>query len=183
MKLVVLTGASGSGKTTLARAAGMRLGGQIEVCFFDSIAVPPMEQMVAEYGSGEAWQRAKTIAWMRKIAPIVHSGRRVLLEGQSRFSFLEEAVAAAGINDCRMILLDCDDAARVHRLTVERRQPDLASEEMMSWARHLRAEAERGGYEILDTTDTPLETCVDQICRLFRAPGCQEGPHQAGKDV
>ncbi len=167
MKLIVLTGASGSGKTTLARATGARLGGQIEVRFFDSIGVPPAEQRIAEYGSDGGWQRTKTVEWMQRIAPIVQSGRNLLFEGQTRFSFLNEAIAAANIVGCRLILVDCDDATRTHRLVVERRQPELANSTMLSWARFLRGEAERGGHEILDTSASSLDMCIERICRHF----------------
>jgi shikimate kinase len=105
MPLVVLTGASGSGKTTLARAIAARRGGEIDVHFFDSVGVPPVEQTIAEHGSGEGWQRAKTIEWMHRLVPIVRGGRKVLLEG--------------------------------------------------------------GGYEILDTSLSALDVCIERICRHF----------------
>ena len=165
--LVVLTGASGSGKTTLARAVAARLDSHLDVFFFDSIGVPSAERMLAEHGSGEGWQRATTIQWMHRIVLLVESGRSVLLEGQTRFSFLNEAIAAAKIVDYRLILVDCDDPTRTRRLVVERRQSELANATMLSWARFLRDEAERGGYEILDTSAKSLDMCVDQICRHF----------------
>ncbi len=167
MSLVVLTGASGAGKTTLARAIAARRRGEIEVHFFDSVGVPTVEQMIAEYGSGEGWQRAKTVEWMHRLAPSARSGRNVLLEGQTRIAFLKEAVEAAGLIQYRIILVDCDDATRTHRLVAERNQPDLANPTMLSWARFLRDEAERGGHEILDTTAKSLDICVEHICRHF----------------
>ena len=167
MTLVVLTGASGSGKTTIARAIEARRGGQIEVRFFDSMGVPPPEQMLAEHGSGEGWQRATTVQWLHLIAPLLQSGRNVLFEGQTRFSFLYEGVAAAKIVDYRLILVDCDDATRTRRLVAERKQPELANPTMLSWARFLRDEAERGGHEILDTSASSLDMCIERICRHF----------------
>jgi dephospho-CoA kinase len=165
--LVVLTGASGSGKTTLAHAAEVRLGGKIDVRYFDSVGVPSTCQMIAEHGSGEGWQRATTVQWMHRIGALVQSGRKVLFEGQTRFSFLYEAVAAAKVVDYRLILVDCDDATRTRRLVAERRQPELANPTMMNWARFLRDEAERGGHEVLDTSAKSLDMCVDLICRHF----------------
>jgi hypothetical protein len=165
--LVVLTGASGSGKTTLAQAIAMRRGDEIDVHFFDSIGVPSAEQMIAEYGSGEGWQRAKTIEWMHRLAPPVQAGRNVLFDGQTRFAFLNEAIAAAGIVDFSLILGDCDDATRMRRLIVERRQPKLANPTMLSWAKFLRDEAERGGHEILDTSAKSIDMCINLICGHF----------------
>ncbi len=167
MTLVVLTGASGSGKTTLARAIAGRRGAEIAVHFFDLIGVPPAEQRIAQYGSGEGWQRATTIAWMHRLAPLMEERRNVLFEGQTRFAFLYAAIAAANIVDYRLMLVDCDDATRMHRLVVERRQPELANPTMLDWARFLRDEAKRGGHEILDTSGKSLDICVDQICRHF----------------
>jgi predicted ATPase len=159
--LVVLTGASGSGKTTLARAIEARRGKQIEVRCFDSIGVPPAELRA------EGWQRATTIQWMHQIASVLRSGRSVLFEGQTRFSFLKEAIAATSIVDYRLVLVDCDDATRARRLVTEREQPELATMMMMTWARFLRDEARRGGHEILDTSDTSLKLCIERVCRHF----------------
>src|SRR5258708_3926101 len=80
--LVVLTGASGAGKTTLGRFIQEHHSATHDVIFFDSIGVPSIEQMEREYGSGEAWQRAMTIAWMERISTILSNGRPVLFEGQ-----------------------------------------------------------------------------------------------------
>jgi shikimate kinase len=167
MSLIVLSGASGSGKTTIARAIAARRDRQVDVHFFDSIGVPPVEQMIAEQGSGEGWQRAKTVEWVHRLAPSVLSGRNVLLEGQTRIAFLNDAVVAAGLAQYRIIFVDCDDATRTHRLVAERGQPELANPTMLDWARFLRDEAERGGYEILDTSANSLDVCIERICRHF----------------
>ncbi len=149
--LVVLTGASGSGKTTIARRVEAEAGGKCEVHFFDSVGVPTPEQMIAEFGSGEAWQRATTFAWMERIAAILLGGRSVLLEGQIRIAFLQEALHALSIRLSAVILVDCDDGVRVARLREERGQPELANEDMLSWAAYLRQEARTAGVEVLDT--------------------------------
>ncbi|HET6411235.1 MAG TPA: AAA family ATPase [Anaeromyxobacter sp.] len=163
MPLVVLIGASGSGKTTIARAIEERYSEEIEVLYFDRIGVPPPERMITEYGSGEEWQRAKTIEWMAKLAPLCRSGRRLLFEGQTRLSFLAEGTAAAGGFDYLPIVVDCDDETRSTRLSLERKQPELANGNMLDWARHLRHEALRSGCEILDTSILSLEQCIDHV--------------------
>jgi hypothetical protein len=168
MPLVVLTGASGSGKTTIARGVEARHPGLATVLFFDSIGVPAAEQMVAEYGSGEAWQRAMTLQWMKHIAAMPAPGHSVLFEGQSRLAFLQEGIVAASLTNARIILLDCDDTTRTRRLEVDRRQPELANPTMMNWAKFLRAEADRAGCEILDTSHATLEACIERVCALLR---------------
>jgi adenylate kinase family enzyme len=160
---VVLIGASGSGKTTIARAIEQRCSDRVEVFYFDWIGVPPVERMIAEYGSAEGWQRAKTIEWMAKLAPLSRSGRGLLFEGQTRLSFLKEAAEAAGGPAYLPILVDCDDETRSKRLLRGRKQPALANENMMGWARYLRREAGRSGCEVLDNSTRSLEWRISYV--------------------
>jgi dephospho-CoA kinase len=149
--LVLLTGASGAGKTTIAQSVqNLRLP-SCEVHFFDSIGVPPVEQMRRDFGSGPAWQRAMTLQWIRRIRTILDQGISVLFEGQMRIAFIREALAENEITSAHVILVDCDDATRAQRLRVHRSQPDLANSDMMNWARYLRQEASAGDIRILDT--------------------------------
>ena len=161
--LVVLIGASGSGKTTIARAIEDRFAASVDVFFFDRIGVPSLEQMIAGYGSGEGWQRAKTVEWIAKLAQAVKTGRKVLFEGQMRLAFLAEGAAAAGALDYLPILVDCDDEIRSKRLITDRGQPELANEEMMIWARYLRREAKDNSCEVLDTSLLSLDEAVSYV--------------------
>ncbi|WP_348642642.1 GNAT family N-acetyltransferase [Neorhizobium sp. P12A] len=170
MTLVILIGASGSGKTTLAKAVSERWRDEIDVLHFDSIGVPPVEEMIAVHGSPEAWQRAATVEWMRRLADMAKDGRHILFEGQTRLSFLAEGAAAAGVLPYVPILVDCDDATRTRRLSVDRAQPELANPDMMNWAAYLRAEAQQSGCEIFDTSDRGLEDCLAYLLERFRSP-------------
>jgi adenylate kinase family enzyme len=136
-RLVILTGASGSGKTTLARHFRERSGGDCEVFFFDSIGVPKLETMHADYAGPEAWQRAMTLQWVASIGAVLSAGRPVLFEGQMRIAFIREALSAQQIENARVILVDCDDATRAARLHITRSQLGLANPAMMNWARYL----------------------------------------------
>jgi RNase adaptor protein for sRNA GlmZ degradation len=168
MTLIVLTGASGSGKTAIADAIAERYPDDLAVYRFDSIGVPPVEVMIRDHGSPEAWQRDKTIEWMARLAKVAQNGKPVLFEGQMRISFIAEAGAAAGIDGYRLLLVDCDDATRAQRLTIGRRQPELADQNMMNWAAYLRTEAVLNGYEIFDTSQLSLDQCVDRVLDHLR---------------
>jgi predicted kinase len=165
--LVVLTGASGSGKTTLARHVQLCHLVAVDVIFFDSIGVPPIDQMARDCGSPEAWQRAQTQTWFGKISKILATGRTVLFEGQMRIAFILEALAEVGITGARLILVDCDDDVRQGRLKNDRNQPELANPTMMHWAKYLREEAKTAGIEILDTGRFSVTDCTRYICRCF----------------
>ena len=168
MRFVVLIGASGSGKTAIASAIEKRYGDDVRVFYFDRIGVPSVDRMIAECGSGEAWQRAKTFEWMTRLAPLCGSGHGLLLEGQSRLSFLAEAAEAAGITDYSPILVDCDDETRARRLSLDRRQPELVNEEMMTWADYLRRDAKERSCDILDTSRLVLDQCVAYVIARLR---------------
>ncbi|MCJ9694900.1 AAA family ATPase [Rhizobium sp. PRIMUS64] len=168
MPLVILTGASGAGKTTIAEAIERLHSQEIDVFYKDRIGVPPVQEMIDEFGSVEGWQRAATLEWMARLSPLVTQGRSVLFEGQSRFAFLVEAAERAGIVSYACILIDCDDETRTRRLSIDRGQPDLASVDMMNWARFLRNEASEYGCEILDTSNLTLEQGVEHVLRVLR---------------
>jgi RNase adaptor protein for sRNA GlmZ degradation len=161
---VILTGASGSGKTSLARQVQRRYPLGVDVFFFDSIGVPPAEQMVRDFGSGEAWQRAMTQAWIARISQNRTRAKPTLFEGQMRIAFVSEALGAAGVAEARIILVDCNDDVRVTRLKGNRNQPELADTTMMNWAKYLRREAQAAGIDILDTERLSMAQCTELIC-------------------
>ncbi|MBR0946859.1 hypothetical protein JQ563_38330 [Bradyrhizobium liaoningense] len=114
-------------------------------------------------GPGGGWQRAITIEWLDRIARECDDVP-VLFEGQMRLAFITEGLAAAGIVEARIVLVHCDEATRTHRLQKDRNQPDLATPDMMNWAKFLQGEAEAGGFELLDTSKISIEDSVQYVC-------------------
>jgi hypothetical protein len=167
--LVIITGASGSGKTAIARTIEMDHP-SITVFRFDTIGVPSAAVM-ARFGVGHqpggAWQRAMTLKWLERIAPIVAAGQTVLFEGQMRIAFIQEALTTFAIQNARVLCVECDDATRSRRLTQDRLQPELADESMRGWSRYLHQEAVEAGCRILDTTHLSLEDSVRTVLHLL----------------
>jgi predicted kinase len=169
--LVVLTGASGTGKTTIALEVE-RAYPEFAVFRFDAIGVPSTEGM-ASFGTGHrpggAWQRAMTLQWFERIAPVLEAGRSVLFEGQMRIAFVTEALTVHAISHAHVILVECDDTTRNGRLVHDRKQPELANESMHGWSRYLHNEAMEAEFEILDTTGKPLAESVAHVVAYLRS--------------
>lgn len=166
MTLVVLFGASGAGKTAIAQAIAAEEP-DVQVAFFDRIGVPSPDEMVRDHGSPDGWQRWATGEWLRRLAPAVAGGAAVLLEGQTRPSFLDEAAADTGTLAVTAVLIDCDDDTRTARLA-DRGQPELADERMACWAEFLRGEAAERALRVIDTSMRGVASCADEVIRLLR---------------
>lgn len=172
-QFLILTGASGSGKTTIADRVEACADGRIHVLRFDSVGVPSPEEMTVQYGSGEGWQRAMTHQWIKRIQTLLPEGKPVLLEGQMKIAFINEALAKHDVENAQCWLVDCSDAERARRLTGERNQPELATSHMMGWARYLRQEAADQCAHRLDTDSLSCEEAVDRILRHFGLGGAK----------
>lgn len=168
-----MTGASGSGKTALVNHLRSSAATPLDLALFqfDSIGVPSPEVMVRDFGSGENWQQAKTLEWIERISRDHLQTRDVILEGQMRLSFIEEAVRRAGggaqPSGVKIVLVDCTDAVRAHRLEVLRGQPELSNADMRNWAAYLRREAISGGHAIIDTSEMSVAEAAAQALKLL----------------
>ena len=166
MKLIYLIGASGSGKTTAAKKLEEENIVDLQLCYLDSTGVPSHEEMISQYGSGEEWQRVKTLEWTKKIQEKYLSKKYVVFDSQTRPSFIEDAVKEVGIGEYEIVLFDCTDEVRRNRLH-HRGQPDLGDEQMMNWAKYLRKECETRGVHIADTTDLTVPACVEVLKKIL----------------
>ncbi|MEZ5429484.1 MAG: AAA family ATPase [Pyrinomonadaceae bacterium] len=167
--LLLLTGSSGCGKTYLSRELEKRLDPKgTMVFYFDSIGVPSTEEMVSRYGSGEKWQEAMTVEWVRRI-----SAQRdkvlVILEGQYHPKFAIDACRKHGIKNYRIAVVTCAEKVWTERLKGPRDQPHLITEDMRNWAKLLLEETVRLGGSVIDTSESDLNANLKDVSILIRS--------------
>jgi adenylate kinase family enzyme len=167
-RLYFVIGASGVGKTTATKALEKR---RPDIVFrrFDPIGAPTVEQIVKKSVSGEEWQRQMTIEWVKRIKAESLDHAPVILDGQTRQSFIEEACRLEGLSDYKIVLFHCEDAVRDARV-IARGHPELANSKMANWAKHLRQWAFNRGDAIIDTTALTMDAAADELQRQVSAP-------------
>ena len=69
---------------------------------------------------------------MSKPAQIAKAGRKLVFEGQTHLYFLADGAAAVDGHHYLPRLADCDDETRSKRLINERKQPELANDDMIA---------------------------------------------------
>jgi len=164
-RIFFIIGASGAGKTAAIRELKKSKLPRLKIFYFDRIGVPSSEEMTRLWGSGEAWQRAMTNRWVEKMREELRRAD-IILDGQTRPSFIVEACRRHNIDRFEIILLDCSDDIRKARL-IERGHADLANEQMMDWARYLRDETQRVGGRTVNNDNLSIQETADALRRLF----------------
>ncbi len=159
-RILVVTGASGAGKTTLVRGVEARGIAGASFHYFDSIGVPSIEQMTAEFGSPLKWQMAMTHQWIERLGR--SGGGLYVLDGQVRPSTARQAFARNQI-DGHVLLLDCAHDVRELRLRNVRGQPELANRDMAYWASYLRGQADALDVPVLETSTLSIEAGTDAL--------------------
>src|SRR6185295_8058864 len=114
--ILVVTGASGSGKTAAVRSLEERSLAGLQCFYFDSIGVPSAEEMVREFGGGEAWQADATRRWIKRLVTESDGSTVSVLDGQTRPSVVRASLASDNSTHLRIVLLDCSPAVRRVRL-------------------------------------------------------------------
>jgi hypothetical protein len=165
--ILVVTGASGAGKTTLVRGLEARNLLGVSCHYFDSIGVPSPEVMERDFGGGTGWQEAMTRTWIERLSQ--RPDRVAVLDGQTRPSAVRAAFHLAGIRDGAIVLIDCAAEERNRRLHVDRKQPELASAQMDTWAAYLKGQADALDLPIIDTTCLVPEAALDQLVEFVNS--------------
>lgn len=158
--VLFLVGASGVGKTAATRQLASAPDFLGRCRFFDTIGIPSLDDMRRNHGSGEAWQAFATDHWVETLRD--EPERLVVLEGQTRPSFIREAAEKHGLQSWRVVLMDCAPEVRRERLE-GRGQPELTSVRMERWAAYLRNEAESMGLPIIDTSELTVAEVVSHV--------------------
>ena len=91
----------------------------------------------------------------------------MLLEGQMRLAFIQEAIATQAIPHAQIILVECSDALRDARLIHEREQPELANESMAAWSHYLHQEALDLNISILNTGAIAIDDSIRYVVSLL----------------
>ena len=180
--ILVVTGASGSGKTTTVRALEGRALPGVRCYYFDAVGVPAAEAMERESGSPESWQAITTRMWVDRLAADPDRVDVYVLDGQTRPSFVRDAVERVDTAMVQIVLLDCTTDVRHARLAGPRGQPELSNPRMDCWAAYLRGQADALDLSVIDTTHIGIDATVDALIihveRLRTERAAAE--HQAG---
>lgn len=163
--ILCITGASGVGKTTLAHNLEKKYSQERTWQFehFDSIGVPSSEEMIRQYGSGEGWQKAKTHEWIKKLIDEYHDKDTIVFEGQMNPTFIQEAFAENNFTQYGIVLIDADEETIIARLTNNRNQPELVTQDMKHWLIFLRNQATELKIPIINTSNKSEDNVVREL--------------------
>ena len=104
-----------------------------------------------------------TTRWIARLTKDHDAGIIALLEGQTRPSFIQMALAQSTIQHSRIVLLDCSSDVRAARLRGPRMQPELATPQMDAWAVYLRGQADALRLPVMDTSQRSVEEVADEL--------------------
>ena len=176
VRIVVVTGASGAGKTATVAALASRAIAGVRCFHFDSIGVPGPEVMGREHGGPEGWQAQATADWLTRLAALEGDVRVAVLDAQTRPSTVLGHQAARPPWDAQVVLLDCAPAVRAARLRGPRRQPELATARMDTWAAYLRGQADALGLRVIDTTALTVAEATHHLETIVRCLADSDAP-------
>jgi uridine kinase len=158
--IIFISGASGAGKTSLIKHLAIKYSDfSIAAFHFDSIGVPPVEEMNKQYGSPREWQRAMTNEWVKRLIHESENKELLILEGQTDLTFIESAFKSNYFENYTIILIHCSHDLRHTRLQ-NRGQTELINDEMDNWANYLHKQATSKHILILDSGIMTIDEMV-----------------------
>jgi len=165
--LVFLTGACGAGKTSLANYLKETLEqSNYEIYQSDANPLPSNEEVERLYREGwSGWQRMNTRQWVDQLVQ-GYTDKTIIWDGQSDMNFIDESMADYLLPEYRIVLIECAPEEMFRRLIHERKQPDLANENQLSWRSYLHRQAmERNGL-IIDSTGLTVDLLAARFQQL-----------------
>lgn len=168
-----ITGASGVGKTTLVSQLEKKYGRRPNWLFlhFDSIGVPSEDEMRVKYGSGENWQRKTIKLWIQKMLTEYKDKTVIIMEGQVNLNFIKMSFEEHDFFDYTIVLVDCNKIVMRERLVNERKQSELATDEMNNWRDLLLEQAQSQGADIIDTNELNKDDSVTAFKKILIREG------------
>ena len=149
-----ITGASGTGKTSLVTEIKKKYKDKNWIFLhFDSIGIPPQEEMVEQSGSIEKWQKEITFLWIKKMLIQYIDNNIIVFEGQVNLEFIKEGFKKYKFSKYEIVLIDCSDKVMAKRLTEMRKQPELVTKDMYNWLHFLRKQAKKLNAQIIETSN------------------------------
>ncbi|MDQ3340111.1 MAG: AAA family ATPase [Myxococcota bacterium] len=162
--LLAVTGASGAGKTTILATLREHIDARLlPLIAFDSLGVPTEDEMTRCWDAPRGWQKMMTYHWVHTARQIYRMRPLVILEGQFDPQYVIAACAAHRMKNS-VVLLDIDDQTRAARLA-KRRQPELATRDMSTWAAHLMENTRSLGGVVVDGSGTP-EAVANEVATI-----------------
>tara|TARA_Y100000310_G_scaffold339688_1_gene433167 strand:- start:19377 stop:19907 length:531 start_codon:yes stop_codon:yes gene_type:complete len=149
-----ITGASGTGKTSLVSELKKKYKNKNWTFLnFDSIGIPSSEEMIKQSGSGENWQRDTTFKWIKKMLNEYKEKEIIIFEGQVNLKFIKDGFSQNNFSNFDIILIDCNEEIMTKRLTEDRKQPELLTQDMKNWLKFLRKQAKDLKVNIIYTSN------------------------------
>jgi len=65
-------------------------------------------------------------------------------------------------------LIDCEEATMIKRLVEDRKQPELANQDMKNWLKYLRRQAQELGIPIINTSKSNLDESVKILLEIIK---------------
>ncbi|MCE3231064.1 MAG: uncharacterized protein K0R52_992 [Alphaproteobacteria bacterium] len=165
--IILITGASGSGKTAALKTLEQKLSSDLaSINYFDDMGIPSADEMVAKYGSGEKWQEWAIHAWIDKLVQIADK-KIAILEGSFHPEFAISRLQELGRTNYLLICLHATKAIREERLTLYRKQPELAIQDMENYAQVLKKKTVDLGGMVVDSTNRTIGEVEQEISNLI----------------
>lgn len=155
-----MTGASGAGKSTLVRGlAKLELPG-VGCYEFDTIGIPSEADLLARFGSGDAFQSWALDEWVARLVRNADGVEVAVLDAQVKPRTALDTLVRHGVARAAVVLVDCAYDERNERLRGARGQPELATARMDGWAAYLRGQADALDIPVVDTTSATPDAGV-----------------------